>query len=195
MRGQYGQGRGEKGEGTCDAKGNLAVVVVVVTAMVRGRWVWFGGLRAQLSAHMAPRGREESAEEGLHPSLVLARSSPITAARRDASERQRGVTLCSVGKSCAAPSIMRAALRLAAVAAPRVRAVPAARVQLARRAASSVSAPDTSGRTPERTAELERLAEEHNGFLFGEVVSERCPGSPCAGPGRARSRLAARSRI
>ena len=25
-------------------------------------------------------------------------------------------------------------------------------------------------RTPERTAELERLAEEHNGFLFGEVV-------------------------
>jgi hypothetical protein len=25
------------------------------------------------------------------------------------------------------------------------------------------------GRTPERTAELERLAEEHNGFLFGEV--------------------------
>tara|TARA_B100000524_G_scaffold123783_1_gene60892 strand:+ start:243 stop:428 length:186 start_codon:yes stop_codon:yes gene_type:complete len=26
-------------------------------------------------------------------------------------------------------------------------------------------------RTPERTAELERLAEEHNGFLFGEVVS------------------------
>ena len=26
------------------------------------------------------------------------------------------------------------------------------------------------GRTPERTAELERLAEEHNGFLFGEVV-------------------------
>lgn len=28
------------------------------------------------------------------------------------------------------------------------------------------------GRTPERTAELERLAEENNGFLFGEVV--RC---------------------
>lgn len=25
------------------------------------------------------------------------------------------------------------------------------------------------GRTPERTAELERLAEEHNGFLFGEL--------------------------
>ena len=25
------------------------------------------------------------------------------------------------------------------------------------------------GRTPERTAELEALAEEHNGFLFGEV--------------------------
>eukprot|EP00316_Scyphosphaera_apsteinii_P025452 CAMPEP_0119317174 /NCGR_PEP_ID=MMETSP1333-20130426/42248_1 /TAXON_ID=418940 /ORGANISM="Scyphosphaera apsteinii, Strain RCC1455" /LENGTH=131 /DNA_ID=CAMNT_0007323037 /DNA_START=33 /DNA_END=428 /DNA_ORIENTATION=+ len=24
-------------------------------------------------------------------------------------------------------------------------------------------------RTPERTAELERLAEEHNGFLFGEI--------------------------
>jgi len=28
---------------------------------------------------------------------------------------------------------------------------------------------DYAGRTPERTAELERLAEEHNGFLFGEV--------------------------
>eukprot|EP00966_Prymnesium_polylepis_P012890 296695-Prymnesium_polylepis.1 len=27
-------------------------------------------------------------------------------------------------------------------------------------------------RTPERTAELERLAEEHNGFLFGEVVRD-----------------------
>ena len=26
------------------------------------------------------------------------------------------------------------------------------------------------GRTPERTAELEKLAEEHNGFLFGELV-------------------------
>ena len=26
------------------------------------------------------------------------------------------------------------------------------------------------GRTPERTAELERLAEEHNGFMFGEIV-------------------------
>jgi len=32
-----------------------------------------------------------------------------------------------------------------------------------------VAVPDTSGRTPERTAELERLAEQHNGFLFGEV--------------------------
>ena len=41
---------------------------------------------------------------------------------------------------------------------------------LAQRAATSVAAPDTSGRTPERTAELERLAAEHNGFLFGEVV-------------------------
>ena len=28
----------------------------------------------------------------------------------------------------------------------------------------------TTGRTPERYAELEKLAEEHNGFLFGEVV-------------------------
>jgi hypothetical protein len=36
--------------------------------------------------------------------------------------------------------------------------------------AASVTAADTSGRTPERTAELERLAEEHNGFMFGEVV-------------------------
>ena len=39
------------------------------------------------------------------------------------------------------------------------------------------------GRTPERTAELEKLAEEHNGFLFGELV--RAPdarpsrGVPC----------------
>jgi len=36
-------------------------------------------------------------------------------------------------------------------------------------ATTAPTAPDTSGRTPERTAELERLAEEHNGFLFGEV--------------------------
>ena len=28
------------------------------------------------------------------------------------------------------------------------------------------------GRTPERTAELEKLAEQHNGFLFGEVVRD-----------------------
>ena len=28
----------------------------------------------------------------------------------------------------------------------------------------------TAARTPERTAELEALAEKHNGFLFGELV-------------------------
>ena len=38
------------------------------------------------------------------------------------------------------------------------------------RRAGTVAVPDQSGRTPERTAELERLAEEHNGFLFGELV-------------------------
>lgn len=47
----------------------------------------------------------------------------------------------------------------------------ARRPPLARSLATSApTVPDTSGRTPERTAELERLAEEHNGFLFGEVV-------------------------
>lgn len=46
----------------------------------------------------------------------------------------------------------------------------ARRPPLARSLATSApTVPDTSGRTPERTAELERLAEEHNGFLFGEV--------------------------
>jgi len=39
------------------------------------------------------------------------------------------------------------------------------------------------GRTPERTAELEKLAEEHNGFLFGELVRSllsQAPGCPGA---------------
>ena len=58
-------------------------------------------------------------------------------------------------------------LRLAARAAAPVRA--AARPQL-RALGTSVSVDKDLGRTPERTAELERLAEEHNGFLFGEVV-------------------------
>ena len=34
------------------------------------------------------------------------------------------------------------------------------------------------GRTPERTAELERLAEEHNGFMFGEIVRAAHDGRP-----------------
>jgi hypothetical protein len=60
--------------------------------------------------------------------------------------------------------LARVAQRVAAA-----RSVPTlARPALARGMAD-VAAPDTSGRTPERTAELERLAEEHNGFLFGEV--------------------------
>jgi hypothetical protein len=65
-------------------------------------------------------------------------------------------------------ALARVALRSGALA----RAAPALGrpSALAARAASSVAHLDTSGRTPERTAELERLAEEHNGFLFGEVV-------------------------
>ena len=42
----------------------------------------------------------------------------------------------------------------------------------ARRGMGAVSTGDVDmnlGRTPDRTAELERLAEEHNGFLFGEL--------------------------
>jgi hypothetical protein len=31
-----------------------------------------------------------------------------------------------------------------------------------------------TARTPERTAELEALAEKHNGFLFGELVRPNC---------------------
>lgn len=38
------------------------------------------------------------------------------------------------------------------------------------------------GRTPERTAELEKLAEEHNGFLFGELVRGLLTQAPgCSG--------------
>ena len=53
------------------------------------------------------------------------------------------------------------------------RQVPAIGGALGRAASTSSvtsSGTDYAGRTPERTAELERLAEEHNGFLFGEVV-------------------------
>jgi hypothetical protein len=56
---------------------------------------------------------------------------------------------------------------------------PGAAVVL-KRGMGAVSTVDKNlGRTPERTAELERLAEEHNGFLFGEVVrATRAPRSP-----------------
>ena len=41
------------------------------------------------------------------------------------------------------------------------------------------------GRTPERTAELEKLAEEHNGFLFGELVRSLLSQAPGLGRGPA----------
>ena len=67
--------------------------------------------------------------------------------------------------SARAPALLRAA-------APRLAAATSARGL----AGPSTDAPPApvpeeflKGRTPERYAELEKLAEEHNGFLFGEV--------------------------
>ena len=73
---------------------------------------------------------------------------------------------------------MLARLAARSVAAPVLRR-GAALAPLQRRAMGAVanSGVDMNlGRTPERTAELERLAEEHNGFLFGELV--RCLATP-----------------
>ena len=68
--------------------------------------------------------------------------------------------------SARAPSLLRAA-------APRLAAATSAR-GLAGPSSDAPPAPVPEeflkGRTPERYAELEKLAEEHNGFLFGEVV-------------------------
>ncbi len=64
----------------------------------------------------------------------------------------------------------------AARSLPQLRAAALPALAPARRGlASSAPAVDASGRTPERTAELERLAEQHNGFLFGELVRARTP--------------------
>lgn len=65
----------------------------------------------------------------------------------------------------------RAAARLPLTPLPRV--APA----LARFASETpaIMLDPNRGRTPERTAELEKLAEEHNGFLFGELVRARSP--------------------
>ena len=73
-------------------------------------------------------------------------------------------TLCSLAARAASRTSSTGLMRLG-MARRVVPSVP----RLARGLAADVSVPDTSGRTPERTAELERLAEEHNGFLFGEV--------------------------
>ena len=68
--------------------------------------------------------------------------------------------------SARAPALLRAA-------APRLAAATSAR-GLAGPSSDAPPAPVPEeflkGRTPERYAELEKLAEEHNGFLFGEVV-------------------------
>eukprot|EP00325_Prymnesiales_sp_UTEX-LB-985_P034405 CAMPEP_0174723226 /NCGR_PEP_ID=MMETSP1094-20130205/40408_1 /TAXON_ID=156173 /ORGANISM="Chrysochromulina brevifilum, Strain UTEX LB 985" /LENGTH=117 /DNA_ID=CAMNT_0015924235 /DNA_START=19 /DNA_END=372 /DNA_ORIENTATION=+ len=61
--------------------------------------------------------------------------------------------------------MLRTALRRSALPLMPRQQVPA----LLQSRFASIEAADSSGRTPERTAELERLAEEHNGFLFGEV--------------------------
>lgn len=45
-----------------------------------------------------------------------------------------------------------------------------ARLACAGRAVHMQDSINTAPRTPERTAELECLADEHNGFLFGEIV-------------------------
>ena len=68
-----------------------------------------------------------------------------------------------VARSSAAPQLLRRGAALA---------------PLQRRSMGAVSnqIDMNVGRTPERTAELEKLAEEHNGFLFGEIV--RWPGAP-----------------
>ena len=64
-------------------------------------------------------------------------------------------------------------VRMLRLAAARSRAIAA---PLLRGQTRNLGAPVSAdfdknlGRTPERTAELERLAEEHNGFMFGEIV-------------------------
>jgi len=44
-----------------------------------------------------------------------------------------------------------------------------------------------TGRTPEREAELQKLAEEHNGFLFGELVRAPLRASAAARDNAARA--------
>mmetsp|Transcript_38848 Transcript_38848/g.102412 ORF Transcript_38848/g.102412 Transcript_38848/m.102412 type:complete len:127 (-) Transcript_38848:307-687(-) len=64
---------------------------------------------------------------------------------------------------------------LSSVRAVAARSRPAAAARLplvSRRMMGAVSTGNVDmnlGRTPERTAEIERLAAEHNGFLFGEL--------------------------
>ena len=70
-------------------------------------------------------------------------------------------------RAAARPPLLRAAAPLAS----RGLAGPSTPVLL------SPDDPRLKGRTPERYAELEALAEKHNGFLFGEVV-RRAPAPP-----------------
>ena len=64
--------------------------------------------------------------------------------------------------------MLRSSLSRTARRVPLLRVAPA----LARFASETpaIMLDPNRGRTPERTAELEKLAEEHNGFLFGELV-------------------------
>ena len=82
--------------------------------------------------------------------------------------------------SARAPALLRAA-------APRLAAATSAR-GLAGPSSDAPPAPVPEeflkGRTPERYAELEKLAEEHNGFLFGEVVRRAPAPRPRRGPAK-----------